>query len=107
VTLRNISIIVGLLVLYLLILCLHNVDLRVKNKLIANDLKFLLIQLFDLSIVVPAHLLVFLLQERNVLEAGLFVVEQGTDPGLLLIIYDFLLQDLEFQLHEVNLLLEI
>ena len=51
--------------------------------------------------------MVLLLQQGDVLEAGLFVVEEGADPGLFLIVYHLLLQDLELELHEVNLLLEI
>ena len=59
--LRDAAIEVSLLILDLLVLSLHNVDLRVEHELITYDSQFLLIELFDLTIVVPAHLLILLL----------------------------------------------
>ena len=41
------------------------------------------------------------------LEARLFIVEEGADAWLLLVVDDLLFEYLEFELHEVNLLLEI
>ena len=106
-TLGDGGIVISLLILDLLVLRLHNVDLGVKDKLVSDYLKLFLIELLNGSIVVPAHLLILLLQERDVLEAGLLVVEEGTDARLLLIVNDLLFQDLKLKLHEVNLLLEI
>jgi hypothetical protein len=106
-TLRDAAIEVSLLILDLLVLRLHNIDLRVEHELIAHDSQFLLIELFDLTIVVSAHLLILLLKQGDVLETRLFVIKEGADAGLFLIIYDFFFQDLELKLHEVNLLLEI
>ena len=106
-TLGDGGIVICLLILDLLVLRLHNVDLGVKDKLVSDYLKLFLIELLNGSIVVPAHLLILLLQERDVLEAGLLVVEERTDARLLLIVNDLLFQDLKLKLHEVNLLLEI
>ena len=105
--LRDAAIEVSLLILDLLILRLHNIDLRVEHELITYDSQFLVIKLIYLTIVVPAHLLILLLKQGNVLETGLFVIKERADAGLFLIINDLFLQDLELQFHEVNLLLEI
>ncbi len=86
---------------------MHDIDLGVEYELFPHYLQLLLIQLLDRPVVVPPHLLVLLLEQGDVLEGGLLIVEEGADPRLLLIVDDLLLQDLELQLHEVNLLLEI
>lgn len=96
-----------LLFFHFVILRDHDVDLRVKHKLFSNDLKLELVKLLNLLVVVSAHFLILLLQERYVLEAGLFIVEEAADAGLLLILDDFLFQYLELKLHEVNLLLQV
>jgi len=101
------GVVVALLVLHLLVLREHDVDLRVEHELLPDDLELELVQLLDALVVVATHLLVLLLEEGDVLEGGLLVVEERADAGLLLVLHDLLLQDLQLQLHEVNLLLQV
>ena len=53
------------------------------------------------------HLRILSLEEIDVLVRGLIVVEEGTDAGLLLVFVDFLSEDFQFKLHEMNLLLQV
>ena len=101
------GLVLELLFFHFVILRDHDVDLRVKHKLLSNDLKLELVKLLNLLVVVSAHLLILLLQERYVLEAGLFIIKEAADARLLLILDDFLFQYLELKLHEVNLLLQV
>lgn len=53
------------------------------------------------------HLRILLLEEIDVLVRGLIVVEESTDARLLLVFVDLLSEDLQFKLHEMNLLLQV
>lgn len=55
------SLILELLFLDFVVLRYHDVDLRVENELLSNDLELELVELLDLLVVVPPHLLVLLL----------------------------------------------
>ena len=88
------GLILELLLLDLVVLRYHDVDLRVEHELLPDDLELVLVELLDLLVVVSPHLLVLLLEERDVLEAGLLVVEETADARFLLIFNHFLLQDL-------------
>jgi len=56
---------------------------------------------------VRSHLLVLGLKQIDVLVGCLVVVEQASDPRLAFIINDLFFEDLELEVHEVNLLLQV
>ena len=85
------GLVLELLLLNFVVLGDHNVDLRVKDKLLSDDLKLEFVELLDLLVVVPAHFLVLLLEKRDMLEAGLFIVEETTNARLLLVLDDLFL----------------
>ena len=89
------GLVLELLLLNFVVLGDHNVDLRVKDKLLSDDLKLEFVELLDLLVVVPAHFLVLLLEKRDMLEAGLFIVEETTNARLLLVLDDLFLEDLQ------------
>ena len=89
------GLVLELLLLNFVVLGDHNVDLRVKDKLLPDDLKLEFVELLDLFVVVPAHFLVLLLEERDMLEAGLFIVEETTNARLFLVLDDLFLEDLQ------------
>ena len=60
---------------HFIVLGYHNVDLRVKHELFADDPELELVELLGLLVVVPPHLLILLLEQRYVLKAGLLVIE--------------------------------
>ena len=82
-------------------------DLCLKNKLVRDDLEVLLLEFVLVAVKVAAHLSVLGFQKLDVLVGGLVVVEEGANPGVLLVLNDLLLQNLEFELHEVDLLLKV
>jgi hypothetical protein len=53
------------------------------------------------------HSTVLLLKLSDVLVRSLLIVEQAADAGTLLVLDDLLFQNLELELHEVNLLLQV
>ena len=89
------GLVLELLLLNFVVLEDHNVYLRVKDKLLPDDLKLEFVELLDLFVVVPAHFLVLLLEERDMLEAGLFIVEETTNARLFLVLDDLFLEDLQ------------
>lgn len=82
-------------------------DLGVKHEALAFDLERLLGQLLHLSVEIFAHLRVLSLEQAYVLVRALVIVVEASDTRLCLVLIHLLLQNLEFQRHEVNLLLQI
>ena len=81
--------------------------MSIQDELRAYHIQFVLIQLLNFLVKVSSHLLVLLLEKRDVLERGLLVIKQRTDTRLLLILYHLFLENFKFQLHEVDLLLQV
>ena len=101
------SVIVFLLIFYFRILLNHYIDLRVKDELFSDNLEFVFVKLFNLSIIVTSHLLILLLKKRNVLKAALFIIKQGTNARFFLVLNNLFFQNFKLKLHEMNLLLEV
>ena len=93
--------------LELLCLVLDNLGLRVEHKLLALDLKRLLVQLVERPIEVSLHLCILRLEQTQVLVARLVVVVQAANARLLLVLEHLLFQDFQLELHEVDLLLKV
>ena len=81
---------VSLLLLKLLSLFLDNLELGVEDELLALDLERLLLQLVECSVEVTLHLRILGLEQADVLVAGLVIVVQTADPGLLLVLQHLL-----------------
>ena len=56
---------------------------------------------------VTPHLLVLRLKQIDVLVTGLVIVVQATNTALFLILNDLFFQNFKFQVHEVDLLLQV
>jgi len=69
------------------------------------DLKRLLVQIVALFIEITLHLSILSFEQANMLMTGLIVIVETADARLLLILKHLLLQDFEFQFHEMDLLL--
>lgn len=98
---------VSFLLLELLSLFLDNLELRVEDELLALDLERLLLELIECPVEVALHLRILILEQADVLVAGLVVVVQTTDTRLLLVLQNLLFQNLQLELHKVDLLLQV
>ena len=85
----------------------QNLDLSLKHELLALDLEGLLLEVLDLPGEVTVHLSVLGLQQTDVLMGRLVIVVQAANARLLFVFNDFLSQNFELKLHEVNLLLQV
>ena len=86
---------------------LQDLNLRVENKLLSDDLSHLPVQVLDVVVVVTAHLGVLVFQQLDVLVGSLVVVVQAANARLLFILKDFLLEYFQLKLHKVDLLVQI
>ena len=93
--------------LQLLRLLLYDLELGIEHKLLPFDLKALFCHLLKISIEVAPHLRILVFQEADVLVRGLIVIVEAANARLLLILDHFFPQNFEFQLHEVDLLLQV
>ena len=98
---------IGFFILELVSLFLDDFYLSIENELLSLNFKSLLLQVNESLVEVTAHLAILVLQKTDVLVRGLLVVVEAADARLLLILDHFLLKYFEFQLHEVDLLLQI
>ena len=98
---------IGFFILELVSLFLDDFYLSIENELLSLNFKSLLLQVNESLVEVSAHLAVLVLQKTDVLVRGLLVVVEAADARLLLVLDHFLLQYFQFQLHEVDLLLQI
>jgi hypothetical protein len=97
----------ALLVVELARLTLDRVNLAVQDELLSDHVELHLLQILGLSLEVFSHLLVLRLEHLNMLVRCLVVVKEASNASLVLIINNFLLQDLKFEVHKVHLLLKV
>lgn len=88
-------------------LILQQLVLGLQGKGLTHDLQILVVEALLRFIEVTAHLLVLDLQEVDMLVRSLIIVVQTADTALFLVFDDLLFQNSEFEVHEVNLLLQI
>ena len=95
------------LVAQILVLLLHDLNLGIEDELLPLDLQLRLGLLLNYAFKLAAHLLVLRLEQVNVLVGGLVVVVERANATLALVLNHLVAQDLHFQLHKVNLLLQV
>jgi len=88
-------------------LILQQLVLGLQGKGLTHDLQIFVVEALLRFIEVTAHLLVLDLQEVDMLVRSLIIVVQTADTALFLVFDDLLFQNSEFEVHEVNLLLQI
>ena len=81
--------------------------MRVENELLTFDLKTLLGQVLETAVEIALHLGVLGFEQADVLVGSLVVIVETPNAALLLIFDHFLPQDLQLQLHKVDLLLQV
>ena len=95
------------LVAQILVLLLHDLNLGVEDELLPLDLQLRLGLLLNYAFKLAAHLLVLCLKQVDVLVTRLVVVVERADATLALVLDHLVPQNLHFQLHKVNLLLQV
>ena len=85
----------------------NSIYLTIQNKLLPNHIQLLLFQILLVLFVNPSHFHVLAFQQLYMLMGTFFIVEEATNPTLLLILHNFFLQNFELEIHEMHLLLEV